>query len=212
MELVKKVEEEVREFFSDTFGCHDWDHIERVYHLCLHIGKKEKADLEILQLAALLHDIGRKKESELNGKVCHAEVGAKLAREILEKYKVAEDKMIKIIHCIETHRFRGSKVPKSKEAKILFDADRLDSIGAIGLARAYVFAGELNAKVHDKHVDIEKTKSYTKDDTGYREFLVKLRHVKERMLTEEGKRIAEARHDFMEHFFERINLEVDGEA
>ena len=103
-----------------------------------------------------------------------------------------------------------SKIPNSKEAKILFDADKLDSIGAIGIGRAFLFAGEIGAKLHNKDVDIDKTKPYTKEDTAYREYMIKLRKVKERMLTDEGKHIAKERHKFMVEFFDRLNKEVDG--
>jgi uncharacterized protein len=119
-------------------------------------------------------------------------------------------KIEKIIHCIETNRFRGNKKLKTKEAKVLFDADKLDAIGAIGIGRAFLFAGEIGAKLHDKNVDIKKTKEYTKNDTAYREYLVKLRKIKDRMFTKEGKRIAKERHKFMVNFFNRLNKEVEG--
>ena len=135
---------------------------------------------------------------------------AQLARELLSEFEIEKEKINKIIHCIETHRFRGNKAPKSKEAKILFDADKLDSIGAVGIGRAFLFAGEIGAKLHNKNVDINKTKSYTKEDTAYREYMVKLRKVKGRMFTDESKRIAEERHNFMVKFFDRLNKEIDG--
>lgn len=210
MTLFDDIKEEAKSYFSNARGSHDWNHTERVYNLCMRIGKKENADLEILRLAAILHDIGRELQDKLNGEICHAEKGAVLARELLKKHNLDNERIDKIIHCIESHRFRGNKILQSKEAKILFDADKLDSIGAVGIGRAFLFAGEVGAKLHDKNVNIEKTKPYTKDDTAYREFMVKLRKVKDRMLTHEGKRIAEERHKFMVDFFDRLNNEVDG--
>ncbi len=201
---------EVKRILDGRNKSHGWDHTERVYRLCMRIGKKENADLKILALAALLHDIGRECEKRSGGKVCHAEKSAFLARKILRKYGIDEETIEKVVHCIESHRFRGKKVPKSKEAKILFDADKLDSIGAVGIGRAFLFAGEVGAKLHNKDVDISKTKSYTEEDTAYREYMVKLRKVKDRMLTPEGKRLAEGRHRFMEEFFERLHKEVEG--
>lgn len=183
---------------------------ERVYKLCIRIGEKENADMDILRVAAILHDIGREEETNSKGKICHAERSAILAREILKKYDLENEKINKITHCIETHRFRGNKTPISKEAKILFDADKLDSIGAIGIGRDFLFAGEIGSRVHNKDVDIEKTQPYTREDTAYREFVVKLRKIKDRMLTEEGRKIAEERHKFMTEFFERLDKEVDG--
>ncbi len=211
MNKLERIIEEVRRNFNKVRKSHDWEHTQRVFNLCLHIGRKEGADLEVLKLAAVLHDIGREEQDESNGELCHAERGAFMAEEVLKKYNYPEITIDRIIHCIETHRFRGEKMPQSKEAKILFDADKIDAIGAIGIGRAFVFAGEIGAKVHNKDIDIEKTKSYTEEDTAYREFTVKLQKVKDRMLTEEGKRIAEERHKFMVDFFDRLNKEVEGE-
>ncbi len=203
--------EEVKERFLDVRKSHDWDHTWRVLNLCLHIGEKEGADLEILKLAALLHDIGREEQDINNGKVCHAQRGGEIARELLEKHGYSPEIMERVAHCIETHRFRGDKKPRSKEARVLYDADKLDAIGAIGIGRAFVFAGEVGARVHNKGVDLGKTRSYSREDTAYREFMVKLRQVKDRMLTEEGKRIARDRHRYMVDFFDRLNREVEGE-
>jgi uncharacterized protein len=178
--------------------------------LCLRIGKKEKGNLEVLRLAALLHDIGRAEEDRTNGKICHSKAGASLARRILKAHGLDEDKIGRIAHCIETHRFRKRAIPVSKEAKILFDADKLDSIGAVGIGRAFLFAGEVGARLHNKDIDIRKTKPYTNEDTAYREYLVKLRKIKGRLFTKEGKRIARERHRFMVEFFKRLNRETDG--
>ncbi len=208
--IVEKIREEAKKYFLDAKPTHDWSHVERVYNLCMHIGKKENADLEILGIAALLHDIGREQEDKTKGKLDHAIIGAEMAREILKKHNFKEDKINKIVHCIETHRFRNNKVPETKEAKVLFDADKLDAIGAIGIGRAFLFSGEVGARLHISDIDINNTKEYTKEDTAYREFLVKLSKIKDRMLTDEGKRIAEERHRFMVKFFNRLNEEVKG--
>ncbi|MCX6706878.1 MAG: HD domain-containing protein [Candidatus Woesearchaeota archaeon] len=212
MDITTQILEEAKSTLSCAKGSHDWEHTERVYQLCMHIGRKERADMEIVQLAALLHDIGRRHEDESKGKICHAEKGAELASAILKKYHIDDDKIKQITHCIECHRFRNNKIPQSKEAKVLFDADKLDSIGAVGIGRAFLFAGEVGAKLHNHNIkDIENTEPYSEDDTAYREFMVKLRKIKDKMLTDEGKRIAEARHRFMVEFFDRLNKEVDGE-
>ncbi|UCH01467.1 MAG: HD domain-containing protein [Candidatus Bathyarchaeota archaeon] len=210
MDVYSQIKKKVMKSFLNAKGSHDWDHTERVQNLCMRIGRKENADLEILKYAAVLHDIGRDYQDRSDGKYCHAERGAILARGLLEKYEVDRDKIKEIVHCIESHRFRGNKIPQSIEAKVLFDADKLDSIGAVGIGRAFLFAGEVGAKLHNKNVDIEQTKPYTKEDTAYREFMVKLRKVKQRILTEEGKKIAENRHRFMTDFFDRLKNEIDG--
>jgi len=205
---------EIRAFaikcFSGAPGSHDWYHVERVRKLCLHIAEVEGADKSALEIAAYLHDVGRHYQDQSKGRVCHAEKGAELARPLLEGYPLSGEQKTNIIHCIRTHRFRDNHVPKTLEAKILFDADKLDAIGAVGVGRAFLFAGEMGAKLHNSTIDPEDTEAYTKEDTGYREFKVKLSKIKDRMLTHEGRRIALERHAFMESFFKRFLEECDG--
>jgi len=197
--------------FSNSQGSHDWEHSRRVYNLCMHIGQAEGADMEVLKIAAYLHDVGRSHQDESKGTICHAEKGAEIATELLDKYPISTGRKVNILHCIRSHRFRGNREPATLEAKILFDADKLDSIGAIGIARAFQFAGEVGAKFHNPNVSLEETRPYSKEDTGYREFKLKLSRIKERMLTAEGHRMAEERHAFMEKYFERFFLEYQGE-
>lgn len=197
--------------FSNSRGSHDWEHSLRVYNLCMRIGQAEGADMEVLKIAAYLHDVGRSHQDESKGTICHAEKGAEIATELLDKYPISTGQKVNILHCIRSHRFRGNREPATLEAKILFDADKLDSIGAIGIARAFQFAGEVGAKFHNPNVSLEETRPYTKEDTGYREFKLKLSRIKERMLTAEGHRMAEERHAFMEKYFERFFLEYQGE-
>jgi uncharacterized protein len=208
--IVSEIKGEAEAFFRSARGSHGWDHTERVLRLCLRIGKKEKADLAVLKLAALLHDIGREEEDRSNGKICHGRRGAALAKTILERRGLDAATVRPVVHCIRTHRFRKRAAPKTLEARILFDADKLDSIGAVGVGRAFLFAGEVGARLHDKAIDVRRTKPYSREDTAYREFLVKLGRVKGRMTTREGKRIAAERHRFMAAFFDRLNKETDG--
>ena len=196
--------------FSNARGSHDWDHTQRVYNLCMHIGRVEGADLETLEIAAYLHDVGRPYEDESRGAVCHAERGAEIARNLLKEYPISNERKANIIHCIKSHRFRGNHQPASMEANVLFDADKLDAIGAVGIARAFLFAGEVGAKLHNPYVQPEDTKPYSEEDTGYREYKLKLSRIKNRMLTTEGRRIAEQRHGFMEMFFQRFTEEYGG--
>ncbi len=208
--LVEAVRADARALHAGSRGSHDWDHTERVLHLCLRIGRKEKADLDILRLAALLHDVGREEEDRSNGRVCHARAGAARARRILERHGLDAETVRRVVHCVRTHRFRKKAAPRTLEARVLFDADKLDSIGAAGVGRAFLFAGEIGARLHDKTVDVRRTKPYTADDTAYREFLVKLSKVKDRITTREGKRLAAGRHRFMVAFFDRLSKETDG--
>jgi uncharacterized protein len=211
LELTEKLRQMTDPYHDGMGGCHGPDHTERVHKTVLHIGRLMEAQLDVLSAAALLHDIGRRYETKEQGGICHAEKGEELSRDILKKLKFAQSLIDEIAHCVETHRYRGDKIPKTLEAKILYDADKLDSIGAVGIGRAFLFAGQTGAKLHnDSDVDILDCKPYSKEDTAYREFKFKMSKIKDRMLTPEGKRLAEERHVFMEVFFERLERETKG--
>ncbi|MCX6735147.1 MAG: HD domain-containing protein [Candidatus Peregrinibacteria bacterium] len=208
-----KILAETKKHFINSRGSHDFDHVERVLKMALLIGKKEGANLEILQLAAILHDVQRNNADKNKGKIDHAISGAEVASEILRKYKYDEKTISAVYHCIAAHRFRNDVEPKTLEAKVLFDADKLDSIGAIGVGRAFLFAGELKAKLHNSGMTDDQilvTKEFGKEDTAYREFLIKLRYIKSRMQTKEGRKLAKERHDFMVGFFKRMKKEMGG--
>jgi len=209
-DFLNRIKDIAQALFADAKFSHDWEHSERVYRLCMHIGATEGADLDVLAAAAFLHDIGRIHQDRAKGGICHAEKGADMAREILEEFPIADGKRNNIIHCILTHRYRNSHVPETREAKVLFDADKLDAIGAVGIARAYLFAGEVGAVLHNRDADPYQTQPYSRDDTGYREYMVKLSRIREKMLTTEGKRMAQERHAFMEEFFDRFLRENEG--
>ena len=132
-----------------------------------------------------------------------------MAKEILEDLWLESDKIDQVIHCISTHRFRKWKTPESLEAKILFDSDKLDSIWAVWIWRAFMYASEVWAKVHnDEDVDILETQEHTPEDTAYREYMFKLRNVKNRLFTETAHNLAEKRNKVMKDFFENLNNEV----
>jgi uncharacterized protein len=199
-----------REYCRCEGGAHGPDHSERVYRMAMRLGREMNADLEVLAAAALLHDIGRKEERQSRGAVCHARIGAEMAASILRDLGYPDKTIEQIRHCIEAHRYRGDSKPKTLEARILFDADKLDSIGAIGIGRAFLFAGQIGACLHNPELDPEDTESYSDQDTAYREFQVKMNRVRNRLLTPAGSRIARSRHEFMELFFDRLNREIYG--
>ncbi len=210
--LIEEVRAYSRACSEGARGSHDWEHTRRVHALCLCIGHAEGADLTVLELAAYLHDIGRSAEDQSRGGICHAKRGAEMAHEFLQG-RLHDPKVLQdVIHCIRTHRFRGEAPPKTLEARVLFDADKLDAIGAVGIGRAFQFAGEVGATLHNPSADPADTLPYTREDTAYREYRIKLSRIHERMLTTEGRRLAEGRHTFMERFFERFLKEVNGEA
>jgi len=175
------------------------------------IAREQGARLEVVEPAALLHDIGRQAEEESGGTVCHARLGAVESGELLERMGAADDLRDAIVHCVAAHRFRGGARPETLEAKVLFDADKLDSIGAVGLGRAFLYAGEVGARLHNPESDPETCPARGPEDSALREFLVKLRWVSDGMFTPAGRRIARERHAFMEAFFDQLDREVRGE-
>ena len=213
--IISEIEIETRKILTEkNDGCHDWSHVERVVKNALRIGKAEKADLFVLEIAAILHDIGREHEIKSKGKLCHAKKGAELAVDILKNHGVSGDDIQKITHCIGSHRNKTSLKPQSLEAKILFDADKLDAIGAVGIGRVFMFAGITSGLLcTGRERLLAKSKedlSFTKDDTAPLEYERSLRFVKDKMLTREGKRIAKQRHEFMKQFFNQFWDEVKG--
>ena len=209
--LLKNIKKIAQKMLDGARGSHDWEHTLRVYRLCDRIGSAEGVDMDVLRIAAYLHDIGRRFQDDSSGAVCHAEKGAQMAWPVVKTLPLSEEQKQNVIHCIRSHRYRGNHSPKTKEAKVLFDADKLDAIGAVGVARAYLFAGEVGARLHNSDVDVEKAKSYSINDTGFREFKVKLCKIRDRIVTDEGRRLANKRHDFMEQFFKRFIQEYKGE-
>jgi len=165
---------------------HDKEHIDRVAALAYYIGKKEGADLEIVELAAKLHDIAREKKD-------HAKKGAEIARKILRKNGLPEKFIEKVAHCIESHSFSCSVKPETLEAKVLSDADKLDAMGAIGIARAFMYSGE-------KGRSIEETLKH------FEEKLLKLKNC---IKTKTGLKLAEERHEFLLKFYRKLRDELD---
>lgn len=201
-----------RERMARLHSSHGWDHVERVALLAEKIAATEPAaDLFILRASVLLHDIARIDEAESGGRICHAGRGSALAFEYLSERGLDRERAGHVRDSILTHRFRNDHAPASIEAKILYDADKLDSIGAVGIGRAFLFSGEVGARLHNPDIDVLLTEAYGKEDTAYREYMVKLRYISDNMLTVEGTRRADNRHRFMVEFFERLQDEVRGD-
>lgn len=215
----KKIIEIVQEKL--TCSAHNLDHVFRVYNLCLLLAKYEKdVDLEILIPSALLHDIARAEESQdKTGKINHAVLGSVIAEDILRNLEYEEDKIEKIKHCIIAHRFRTGNEPNSIEAKILFDSDKLDVIGASGIACVFMLAGQfgqrlttdepLNDYLKSNTVENGRLKDVSKH-TPLIEYEVKLKKIPDKLYTEKAKEIGQERLNFMEKYFDRLKLELDG--
>jgi uncharacterized protein len=203
------IEESQRHFVSSP-PTHDWMHTQRVLELCMHMGKEEGADLEVLFAAALLHDIARD-EADSHG-TCHADLSAEQALPLLEQCNFPKEKREAVIHCIKAHRFRGDIQPQTLEAEVLFDADKLDALGAIGVCRAYAYAGENKQRLYsalDERTQLKKVTNHAQH-SPVAEFRLKLGKLKDRMFTRSGKRLAAERHEFMLNFFNRLYEEIKG--
>ena len=204
---MKHLKEKIIPYFKD--GGHGFDHIERVYNLAVRIAEQEKADMDIIKASALLHDIARKKQSETG--LCHAEQGAKMAPEILKEIKFPKEKIPAVVHCIEVHRYSKRLTPKTKEAKILQDADRLDAIGAVAIARVLSHSVE-HGRPH-YNPDIKPQKVYTSNaETSINHFYEKIFKLEPKSFhTELAQGIAKERYDFTKEFVERFIKEWHGE-
>jgi uncharacterized protein len=171
-------------------GAHGFDHTGRVVRLCEEIGAHEGADMRILIPAALFHDIARPLEEETG--VPHEEEGARMAESYLRSVHYPEDCIAAIVHAIRAHRYSSGIAPETLEARILSDADNLDAMGAVGIARTFMQAGEQGRGIADA--------------TGH--FHKKLLNLKDRMYTESARNIAEKRHAFLVAFIETLDDEA----
>ena len=132
--------------------------------------------------------------------------------ELLREFGFPESLASPVVAAVRSHRFRGKDQPESLEADIVFDADKLDSLGAVGVGRAFLFAGRVNARLHNTEAEALAAESYSRNDTAYREFLVKLRYLPRRMRSAAGRKIAVERAAFMTAFFERLDAEINPES
>lgn len=214
-EIVKIVQQKL------TCSAHNLDHVFRVYKLCMLIAETEKdVDFEVLIPAALLHDIARVEESnDKTGQIDHAVLGSIVAENILKKIKYDENKIEKIKYCILTHRFRTGNVPNTIEAKILFDSDKLDIIGATGIARTFMLAGQFGQRItageplsdylEDNTVQNGRLKDVSKH-TPFIEYEVKFKKIPNKLYTKKAKEIGIERLKFMDEYFNRLKHEIDG--
>jgi uncharacterized protein len=202
---------EARRYYGDADAVHDFDHVLRVLALAERIAQAEGANVEIVRAAALLHDVGRA-QAEVEGRD-HAAIGAEQARAILAGQPPA--KVEAVARAIAAHRYRAGPQPETLEAQVLFDADKLDAIGAVGVARAFAYGGAHGQRLWApvESVDVARWQEEGDDPdahTPIHEFVVKLSHLKERLFTATGRAIAEERHAYMVSFFERMDAEVAG--
>lgn len=203
----------VKQQLENAEGGHDWFHIERVYKNALLIADGEDCNLNVVKLGALLHDIA---DSKFHGG--DETIGPKTARTFLESQNVSEDIILHVIAIIENISFKGGNFEKkfnSKELEIVQDADRLDAIGAIGIARTFNYGGFKNRPLYNPNIqpnmNMNKEEYKNSESPTLNHFYEKLLLLKDKMNTETGKKIAQKRHDFMVTFLSQFYAEWDGQ-
>ena len=205
-DIVQQTKDYVRGQLEGEGTGHDWWHVHRVWQNAIYIAQQEKADLFVVQLAALLHDIA-------DWKFHHGDdtVGPKLAKEWLKKLSVDEKIIAHVCDIIKGVSFNGAGVEnqmKTREGMVVQDADRIDAIGAIGIARAFAYGGHKGREIYNSdikpkhHVSFEQYKN--SKSTTINHFYEKLLLLKDLMNTETARKIADRRHAFMEMFLERF--------
>jgi uncharacterized protein len=207
--------EEARAWYPQDDPVHGFDHVLRVLRIAECIGDQLGANLSVLRAAALLHDAEGAHPGGPSGRGDHEQASAAFARSILEEEGWEGEAIEAVEHCIRAHRFRGKEKPQTLEAKILFDADKLDVLGAFGVARTIGYALQDGQPIYAR--PSERFREDGEAEPGephsaYHEYLFKLRHVKERLHTEPAKKIAEARHQLLCDFFDHLDTEADARA
>lgn len=209
--------ERATEYFAEyePGPAHDWHHVERVEALAdrLATGREadgRKVDRTVLRAAVLLHDIGRGREDagEIDD---HAEWGAREARDVLKEHEEFDEEGIEAVaHCIRAHRYSNDVEPASPEACILSDADNLDALGAIGVARVFAYGGKTGTPIHDPDLPAAEDESPA-GETGANHLEKKILALPERMYTDRSRELAEERQAFVEEFRSHLEAEAVGD-
>jgi uncharacterized protein len=213
MSIIDKTILFVKEQLENAEGGHDWFHMERVFKNAILIAQEEACDLTVVKLGALLHDIADSKFHDGD-----ESVGPKTARAFLESENVDEETIVHVINIIENISYKGGNFEKkfnSKELEIVQDADRLDALGAIGIARCFNYGGFKNRALYNPAIapkpNMSKEEYKNSESPTLNHFYEKLLLLKDKMNTETGKKIAQERHQYMENFLSQFYAEWDGE-
>lgn len=213
-EIVKRTADRVAQLLSGEGTGHDWWHVYRVWHNALQIGKRENVDLFIVELAALLHDIADWKFHDGDEKA-----GSRAAREWLMTQSVDRSVVDHVCQIIDDLSFKGAGVRivmKTKEGMVVQDADRLDALGAIGIARAFAYGGHKGQEIYNPEISPTLHRSFEEykksNGTTINHFHEKLLLLKDLMNTQMGREMAEQRHEYLLNFLKRFRLEWEGKA
>lgn len=208
-------ESQARQLYQQGDAAHDFDHVQRVALLAVQIARAEGADEEVVLLAALLHDVPTDHHApvlDANVRAAHHLAAADFARQHLTQRNMASKRIENVVHCIAAHRFRDQSLqPQTLEAQCLYDADKLDSIGAIGVARAFAFAGAHGNRLWTEPTSAApptEVKPSGADYTPVHEFVYKLQRLLATLHTPTARQIGEQRHAFMVTFYEQLDAEM----
>ena len=209
----KKMYNIVEKFMSSCMNdsAHDSEHIFRVLYQSLNIASKrmEKINYKVLITSSLLHDIGREKQYN-DPKLCHAEIGGLMAKEFLLKNNWLEEEAEHVNKCISSHRFRGDNIPDTIEAKILFDSDKLDAVGFLGIARTLLYEGHFGYNLYSiKNGEIIHGEQKTDEETFLKEYNQKLKTFYGKFYTEEAKEQANKYKGYAELFYDKLVEQVE---
>ncbi len=213
MTLIERVSDEVQKRMQRAESGHDWFHVERVWRNAKMIGKKEEVNMQVVELGALLHDIADWKFHDGD-----ETAGPRIARELLNTCGADAATIDHVCDIIASISFKGAGVTtpmKTREGEVVQDADRLDALGAIGIARTFSYGGHKNRLLYDpgQKPVLHQDKEAYKNNNGptINHFYEKLLLLKDRMNTQTGKRLAQERHVFMEAFLDQFYREWNGE-
>lgn len=210
-----------RSWYSETDPVHGFDHVERVYRLAEHLALSEGAAIEIVRAAVLLHDVevdhlptdnGRAGYERGTNRENHHFSSAEFAEHILREEGWGEERISAVRHCIISHRFRDNdQQPQTIEARVLYDADKLDAIGAVGVARAIAYALQAGQPVYafpSSRFFSSGRLEAGEPHSAYHEYIFKLRNLKAGLLTATGRHLADARHQMMQSYFDSLDMEM----
>ena len=202
------IEKYMYECMNDS--AHDPEHIFRVLYQSLNIASKinENINYDVLIASCLLHDIGREEQFK-NPEICHAKIGGTMAKEFLLKNNWNEEDTEHVKKCISSHRFRGDNFPETIEAKILFDADKLDVIGCIGIARTLIYKGQVKEKIYTiKDDKICMGEDANDEESFFKEYNKKLKNLYNRFYTKEAENISMKQKEYTQNFYEGLKEQI----
>ncbi|MDX1600807.1 MAG: HD domain-containing protein, partial [Anaerolineales bacterium] len=203
---------EARAWYPVDDPVHGFDHVERVYRTAEVLADEVGADLEIVRAAALLHDVEGAAPHEGDGRSSHEITSAENARRRLKSEGWQPERIEAVLHCIRAHRYRGQEQPQSLEAQVLFDADKLDVLGAFGVARTVAYAVQAGQPVYAPPSERFLERGERDPDephSAYHEYLFKLRKVRDRLQTDPAKRLADRRERLLHDFFQQLSQEAE---